>query len=584
MRACVQAGNGPASVGVSTTRACLAPLARRKVRRDRHPFLTGQMTQAAERDARLTQAMFEGIVNIASDAIISTNDDQRIVLFNRGAETIFGYAAEEVVGQPIDMLIPGRFRSAHREHMKRFGGSPVAARRMGERQEIAGLRKNGEEFPAEASISKIEMDGRKVFTVVLRDATDRRRIERAERFLALAGQRLAASLDLETTLRIVVELGLELPADCCVIFDSGERGSIRRLEIRHADPQHAALMDELRYAPLDLREPHPAMAVLETGVSELIPDVTAAYLSRQGSSSSAARLFRAIGVRSAMLMPLVARDRTIGVIAFYSSRPERPYGTNDMTLGQELASRAALAIDNAFLYREARDAVQARDDVLAVVSHDLGNPLSAIRIGTSLLLRAVPAEERGKGGWAHLEGIRQSTEQMERLVNDLLEIKRIEAGHLALRSGRHHPELLVRETVDLFQPLAENRGIRLECAVDASGTVVRCDRERLLQVFSNLIGNALKFTPEGGRVEVRAAATTGEVVFSVSDTGSGIEPQHLPHVFDRFWRAQRNKREGIGLGLAIAHGIVQAHGGRIWVESTIGVGSTFRFALPVEAE
>jgi signal transduction histidine kinase len=285
-----------------------------------------------------------------------------------------------------------------------------------------------------------------------------------------------------------------------------------------------------------------------------------------------------------MLIPLVARDRTIGVIAFYTSRPHRPFGTHDMTLAQELATRAALALDSAFLYREARDAIQARDDVLAVVSHDLGNPLSAIRIGTSLLLRAVPPEERGKGGWAHLEGIRQSAEQMERLVNDLLEIKRIEAGHLALRSERHHPELLVRETVELFQPLADDRGIRLESAVDAVGYVVRCDRERLLQVFSNLIGNALKFTPAGGREEVRAAATAGEVVFSVADTGSGIEPQHVQHVFDRFWRAQRSKREGIGLGLAIAHGIVQAHGGRIWVESTLGVGSTFRFALPVEAE
>jgi signal transduction histidine kinase len=291
---------------------------------------------------------------------------------------------------------------------------------------------------------------------------------------------------------------------------------------------------------------------------------------------------RAIKVRSAMLVPLVAREQTIGVIAFFTSS-SRPYGTEDLRLAQELATRAALAIDNARLYREAREALQARDDVLAVVSHDLGNPLSAIRIGTSLLLRAVPEEERGKGGWAHLEGIRHSTEQMERLVNDLLEIKRIEAGHLALRSGLFSAATLVHETVELFQPIARSRNITLEHFSDAPDAVVRCDRERLLQVFSNLVGNALKFTPEGGRVEARVMATSSEVIFSVSDTGPGIEPQNLEFVFDRFWRAQRNKREGIGLGLAIAKGIVQAHGGRIWAESEVGVGSTFRFALPTEA-
>jgi signal transduction histidine kinase len=241
-------------------------------------------------------------------------------------------------------------------------------------------------------------------------------------------------------------------------------------------------------------------------------------------------------------------------------------------------------MDNALLYQAARDAVRARDDILAVVSHDLGNPLSAIRIGASLLLRTVPEEQR-TGAWRHIEGIRHSVEQMERLINDLLEVKRIEAGHLSLNRRRHSPAALATEVVELMQPLAAERAQVLELDVPATLPAVTADRERILQVFSNLVGNALKFTPEGGRIRIAAYAPDagGEVVFAVSDTGRGIAPEHIEHVFDRFWQAHRNRREGIGLGLAIVKGIVQAHGGRVWVESAPGTGSTFSFALPAAA-
>jgi PAS domain S-box-containing protein len=227
---------------------------------------------------RVSEARFAGIVGIASDAIVSIDESMRIVLYNQGAETIFGWTAEEALGRPLDLLLPERFRAVHREHIARFSAAPIAARRMGERQEIAGLRKNGEEFPAEASISKLDTETGRLFTVVLRDATERRRIERSQRFLARAGQLLVTSLDVATTLRSVAELAVEFLADCCVIYDAGDTGGVRRLETLHADPRYAGLMDELRNAPLDPRYPHPAIAVLETGVAELIPYVTEAYL------------------------------------------------------------------------------------------------------------------------------------------------------------------------------------------------------------------------------------------------------------------------------------------------------------------
>jgi PAS domain S-box-containing protein len=533
---------------------------------------------AAERQLRESEARFSGIVSIASDAIISVDDAQRIVLFNRGAEAIFGWSADEVMNKPLDMLLPDRFRAMHREHIRRFSTSPVSARRMGERQEISALRKSGEVFPAEASISKIDVDGRRFFTVVLRDATERKRVELAQRFLVRAGQMLATSLDLRTTLHSVASLAVEFVADVCVIYDAGDGGMIRRLEAASRDPRWRPLLDDLVGTPLDARTPHPVVATLETGVAELIPDLTEGHHDVV-AAEPAMRLFREMGVTSAMLVPLVARDRIIGAVGFYSIASHRRYDTEDLALAQELSSRAALAVDNARLYREAQDALQARDDVLAVVSHDLGNPLAAIRIGTTLLLRSLPPEERGRGGWQHLEGIRHSAEQMERLVNDLLEVKRIEAGHMALRTERYAVNTLATEVFELFQPIAAAKNVQLAVETGAPGLAVLCDPARTLQVFSNLVGNAIKFTPEGGLVKVRATAQGPEVLFAVSDTGPGISEEHLPHVFDRFWQAHRSNREGIGLGLAIVKGILQAHGGRIWVESGSGGGTTFFFTL-----
>jgi signal transduction histidine kinase len=240
---------------------------------------------------------------------------------------------------------------------------------------------------------------------------------------------------------------------------------------------------------------------------------------------------------------------------------------------------SALAVDNARLYRDAREAVQARDDMMAVVSHDLGNPLSAIRIGTSLLLRVLP-EESEHSGRQHVEAIRQSARQMENLVNDLLDVKRLETGSLPVAPAPLEAGGVVRDVVEVLHPIADSRTIRLETQCGPDLPPVMADYPRLVQVLSNLIGNALKFTGSGGVVVVRADAADGVVRFSVKDTGCGIAPEHLPHVFDRFWQVRRGDRAGLGLGLAIARGIVDAHGGQIWVESTVGVGCTFQFTIP----
>jgi signal transduction histidine kinase len=284
-----------------------------------------------------------------------------------------------------------------------------------------------------------------------------------------------------------------------------------------------------------------------------------------------------------MIVPLRPRGRTSGAIGFYSGRPHG-FGHEDLALARELAARAALAVDNARLYQAARDAVRARDDVLAVVSHDLGNPLSAIRIGVSLLLRSHEPDGDDDGVWEHLAGIKQSVEQMERLIRDLLDIKRIEAGQLSLARRRVRPASLIDTVVEMMAPLAESRDLELRTRVARPLPAIDADPERLVQALVNLVGNSIKFTGAGGYVEIGCESTDGEVAFTVSDNGSGIEETDLAHIFDRFWQATRRRVNGdldpgLGLGLAIVKGIVQAHGGRVLAESERGKGTTIRIAL-----
>ena len=239
-------------------------------------------------------------------------------------------------------------------------------------------------------------------------------------------------------------------------------------------------------------------------------------------------------------------------------------------LSLELAQRA----------EEAEHATHARDDVLAVVSHDLRNPLNLVFTSSSFLLDI--ADGVPPAHLKQLQMIRRAAGQMNRLIQDLLEVSSVEAGHFPMELRAEPVEPLVREACTLLEHAASLKHIELVCRFDERAPRVHADHERVLQVFGNLIGNAVKFTPEGGEVQIRVDRVDGFVRFSVADTGPGIEEDELSHVFDRFWQARRSREGGAGLGLAIARGIVKAHGGEMWAESTVGRGSTFSFTLPAE--
>jgi PAS domain S-box-containing protein len=377
------------------------------------------LEEAQHERAALTasEEQFRALAENAQVAIFVIAEDDTVVFANPPVEKIFGYAPSELVGRPLTLLMPKTLRPRHREGIERH--IATGTRHIPwEGVELPGLRKDGVEIPLEITMGTFVRDGRRYFTGIARDITDRRRHER-------------------------------------------ERED------------------------------------------------------------------------------LLARER-------------------------EARERAEAAI-------------RTREEVLAIVSHDLRNPLNTIAMGATAL-RDFPGEDPGR----YVDMIQRAIQRMNRLIEDLMDVVKLEGGQrLALAPAMVELAPLLGEMRESFQAQAEprNQTVGYKCEPDVPPIVA--DRDRLLQVLANLLGNALKFTPEGGRVAIAVRRVEGDVWISVEDTGPGIPPEDMPRIFDLYWQARRTARLGAGLGLTISKGIVEAHGGRIWVESRPGEGSTFTFALPI---
>jgi PAS domain S-box-containing protein len=534
---------------------------------------------ATERAVRASEAKLAGIIAVASDAIISFDEAQRIVMYNEGAEKTFGWSRDEVLGKPLDILIPERFRTIHSQHIRSFAAASEAARSVGQRHlGIFGLRKTGEEFPVEAAISKLKLGRAWLFTVSLQDVTEQKRIEHEQKFLAELGAALLSTLDYQERLTRLAQLTARDLGDLCIVDIIDDDGEARWQEVATSDPTKTGLADALKRFPVDSGRPHLSSAILRSKQPQLIADVSAETLRAVAQNEEHLRLLEAVAPTSMMGVPLIVHDRLMGALSVVACLPERRYGATDLHLLEEVGRHAALALENARLYRTAERAVQMRDDVLGIVAHDLRNPLGAILMQAALLRR--PAAEPERRSQRPAEAIERAATCMTRLIQDLLDVARLAAGQLSVEQVRVSTRDVVSEAVETQKALTASAGLELRAEVAPSVPDVWADRDRLLQAFANLIGNAIKFTEHGGRIAVGALPRDGEVLFWVADTGAGIAIADIPHAFDRFWQARKSGRSGAGLGLSIVKGIVEAHGGRIWVESTPGRGSTFFFTIP----
>ena len=289
-------------------------------------------------------------------------------------------------------------------------------------------------------------------------------------------------------------------------------------------------------------------------------------------------------LRSFLGVPIFLRGRSIATLYLANKRLGEEFADDDQRFVEMLTSRAMKVLETTELTDQVKRAVRARDDLLAIVSHDLRSPLSAIGLSAELLGLPPPGGER-RATRKQVQLIRRSAARMTSLIEDLLQASTIEAGTFTVTLGREEVPALVDEALAAIEPLALGKSIELGKEIPAELPPIRGDRLRVIQVLSNLLGNAVKFaSDQRARVTIGAQERGREVCFTVSDNGPGISQENVSHVFDRYWKGKADGRHGVGLGLFIAQGIVTAHGGRLWVESRLGEGSSFHFTIPIAKE
>ena len=401
--------------------------------------------------------------------------------------------------------------------------------------------------------------------------------ERRDRFLGEASRILAESLDHQETLRSIARLAVPEIADLCIIDLVRDGGTLVRVATEHRDAARAGLASQLHSNPPKEDSVSGAPHVVRTGCTEYVPRISHSLLQQREQEPERLRILRSLGLNSTICAPLVARGRLLGAITLLTELG-RELTTDDVRMTENLAGRAATAIDNARLYDDAQRALHAREEILAIVTHDLRTPLAAIMTAASLLATADAEDPNADRIRQRAEMIQRAAQHMSRLVTDLSDLAQIDAGRLAIEKHLEDPGRLVSEAVETFELVVRNRGGTLRCEVGAEVPAVACDRERIVQVISNLVGNASKAGAHS--ITVRVEPRQRELVFSVADTGPGIPAEDLPQMFDRYWRGRNAEYKGTGLGLPISYGIVKAHGGHMWIKSTVGAGSTFYFSIP----
>jgi PAS domain S-box-containing protein len=554
------------------------------------------------------------IVESSDDAIIGKTLSGVITSWNRGAERMYGYAAEEALGRNIAMLAPPERPDEMAEILHRLArGERI------EHFETVRVRKDGTRLDVSLTVSPIlAADGTVTgASAIARDITDRKRAERrtaelleAERaalaeaeagrerlaFLAEASTALAESLDYERTLARLADLATARIADWCVIEMVGDDGALRLLALAHHDPERLGRARELQARfPAGAVRTKGAARVVRTGLAELYTEVSDELLEAAAPDEESLEFLRALGIASAMVVPLAAGGRTLGAITFVSSDPSRRYGAADLALAEELAGNAALAVDNARLFAETErlnEDLEARvadrtaeleesnrelEAFSYSVSHDLRAPLRAID-GFSRILLKDHGEGMDPQAREYLGIVREGAQQMGRLIDDLLAFSRL--GRQPLSTREVDPAEIVRRVLDQLRPELEGREVDVR-VLDLP--TCRADPALLQQVYANLLANAVKFTRTRAPAVIEVGAERqpdGTVAYHVRDNGVGFDMRYADKLFGVFQRMHRAEDyEGTGVGLAIVQRVVHRHGGRVWAEAEPGVGATFFFTL-----
>jgi PAS domain S-box-containing protein len=522
---------------------------------------------------RELELRFRAVYENALDGIVLSDDEQLVVDVNPAACRLLGRERDALIGSSLVELLPPAERSQTPARMSQFRDAGMMT---GEGELLlpdGSVRR--EEFGAVANVSP------GLHLTIFRDIEDRKRAEEAAQFLDMASRLLGESLDYDETLGAVARLAVPRIADWAGVDLLESGGQFRRVAVAHVDPKKVELANELRRMQQpSIQDPGGVGAVVRTGKPELVELVTDEMIVKAlADRPEQLALIRGLGLVSAMVVPLSARGRVIGAISFVSAESRRRYGAADLAIAEELSRRASYAIENAMVVSELALATRKKDEFLAMLGHEMRNPLAPIVTATALI------RARGSATARELDILDRQAKHLTRLVDDLLDITRITSGKLSLQRARVQLADVLAQAVESTNAALEAKRLRLLVDVPASSMPVDGDRERLVQVITNILVNAAKFTPAGKAVYVTARTEGSQAAITVRDEGQGIAADLLPHVFDLFTQgpqATDRRHGGLGLGLALARSLVVAHGGRIEAASPgPDRGTTVTVVLPL---
>ena len=515
------------------------------------------------------------LYDFAPVVYLSVDADCRIVAANLTAAALFGRERGTLIGKYLSAMVASGQRAALKAHVE-----SCMTRRARVETELSFVVRGRPVVTAQVtSVPAIDESGTVVgCKCVVTDISALKWSHQKLELLTHASALLAASVELPVSLTQLVGLAVPVLADVCILDLVTDTGELRREATAFADAQAGDRLQVLRSVAPRARGVAALARVLRSREPLLL--AAAATTNLNGIEFDHDPLVKACAPSSLMYVPLVGRGDPVGVLTLIANTSGRSYTAADIDTVRDLAWRAAAAIERVRLYDQARRAISARDDLLSFVSHDLKNPLMGITLSVESMLRGAPGDERRRSA-AQLRRVQRAAQQMRAMIEDLLDITSIEAGRLTVRTGFHDLGKVLEEAAELFASLAAAKGVALEITAPRSPVIVVCDRQRLLQVLTNLVDNAFKFTPAGGRVTIAARPEGEMALFSVSDTGPGIPPGVRPRIFERFGQAQETARQGRGLGLYIARGLIEGQHGRIWVDDNSDAGATFFFTLPL---
>jgi PAS domain S-box-containing protein len=534
----------------------------------------------AERLLRESEERYRRIVETAQEGICLLDAQSNIQFTNARMAELLGYTSGELRGRPVtDFLEPDQQRQFEDRRQRRAQG-------VAEQVEMRFRRSDGSQLWGLVSASPVyDVAGKYCGSLgLVSDITERRRSERSAQFLADVSAALAAVVDYHSTLQKVAALAVPYFADWCAVDMLEADRSLRRLAVAHVDPSKVQLAKELHERfPHDPAEPRGTWHIIRTAQSEFVPEITDALLRESVHDPELLRILRELGLRSYIGVPIRTRAGTLGVLTFVAAESGRRYTETDLAVAQDMAQRVAIALDNARLYSELKEADRKKDEFLAMLAHELRNPLAPIRNAVHILrMRGVDNATATRAK----DVIERQIQHMVRLVDDLLDVSRIMESKIELRREPVEIDAVVARAVETAQPAIDAQGHELTITLPPVPVTVDADPVRLAQVLSNLLTNAAKYMESGGRIWLSAESQGGELVLRVRDAGIGIAPDLLPRIFDLFVQAEHGvgrAQGGLGIGLTLVKRLVELHGGSVTAHSEgLAKGSEFIVRLPAQ--